>query len=54
MCDGVYTVHMRLCGYIQGVMGIVISLGFCGLMLNGSAFALGNVVGKGNEGVCVC
>ena len=35
-------------------MRIVISLGFCGMMPRSSAIVLGNIVGKLNEGVCVC
>ena len=36
------------------MMRIVISLGFCEMMLCSSAAVLGNMLGTVNEGMCVC
>ena len=39
---------------LQKMMRIVISLSFCGIMPSSSAIVLRSMVGKVNEGVCVC
>ena len=50
-----YTMNFLL--HMQGlwkVMCLVISLGFCGMMSSSFTDFLKNMVGKVNEGMCVC
>ena len=53
----IYNSVYTTCNYMQALqkmMRIVISLSFCGIMPSSSAIVLRSMVGKVNEGVCVC